>query len=126
MKKNIFLVIALLVIALTTIQAQDSGREWPSASLLTEYGIPGLAKPAEARFEGWRLQPDMYYYPVIYIYFTGTVADNTAVQNYFKDLNVRFDDSRGSEIDIGYEKDGVRVNYRYDGNRVTMTAGIDR
>ena len=111
----------------TFIKAEpQSGQSWPSAAQLAEYGISGFNLPNGATSPGYRLQPDMYSYPVIVIWFNATSNVNTTARNFFNGWNVRFDDSAGGRIDIGYERNGVRVNYVYDGREVMITAGIDR
>ena len=105
-------------------QDPESGQSWPSSAQLAEYGISGLSQPSGATNVRWRLQPDMYSYPVIVISFNGTATEDTAIKNHFRSWNVRYDDSTRTRTDIGYERSGTRVGYTYNGREVMIIAGI--
>ena len=123
-KVFLIMIFTLSLVLAGGLAAQNSGSGWPSAAQLTEYGISGFAQPAGTTGAGWRLQPNLYEYPAIYIWFSGSAAANTAAKNYFRDWKITYDRSQGGTTETGFEKDGARVNYKYDGKEIMIFSGV--
>ena len=124
--KKVFLITVIVMgfMAVSGPSAQSNGSGWPSAAQLTQYGVSDLPQPAGTTGAGWRLQPNLYEYPVIYIWCSGAAAANTAAKNYFRGWTVTEDRTQGNTTDIVYQKDGSRVNYKYDGKEIMIFAGV--
>ena len=86
LKKSIFLAIALLVVGLAVVEAQDRGDGWPPANILREYGIEGIPQPTGANNVWWRraaANEGALGVTNLLIGLRGTTATGTAIKNWF-------------------------------------------
>jgi len=93
-KKSVFLVIALFMVVLAVVQAQDRGDGWPPANILRQFGIEGMPLPAgvDSGEIFWRsdLDPSMAGYmlgdlPHLYINLVGDDAIGApAIKTWFE------------------------------------------